>query len=297
MHAATTQHTTPDAPRRASGGHPRQDGPDAVLSGGRSLRRVSRRGFLALALSGIVAAACGPKEQIVYVSPPTPTALPRTDAPAAPNTEPTPQPAPPQQAAQNGVAKPGAQNGAPSTGAPARQGPIQLPIPMVSGPAAALAAQSQVIPALPPRTRPYTNRLQVPDHVQIPSIGVDTKVVPVGTKTDAQGHILWETAAFAVGHHKGSGLPGESGNVVLSGHISSPREGAVFSKLPQVKPGDGVVVSTAERQFLYVVVDTKVVTPDAVEVLDPTDKAIVTMITCVPDGVYSHRLVVKAEAV
>jgi LPXTG-site transpeptidase (sortase) family protein len=237
-------------------------------------QRISRRGFLLLAASGLMAAACQPKEQIVYVSPPDPTPLPRAEQPAAPPT-PTQQPAP----------------------SSARQGPIQLPIPMVSGPAAAVAAQSQVIPPQPLRTHPYTNRLQVPDHLQIPSIGVDTKVVPIGTKTDAQGHLLWETAAFAVGHHKGTGLPGEPGNVVLSGHISSPHEGAVFSKLPQVKPGDGIIVSTAERQFLYVVVNTKVVTPDAVEVLDPTDQSMVTMITCVPDGVYSHRLVVKAEAV
>ena len=31
--------------------------------------------------------------------------------------------------------------------------------------------------------------------------------------------------------------------------------------------------------------------------LDPTDQAMVTMITCVPDGIYSHRLIVRAEAV
>ena len=50
-------------------------------------------------------------------------------------------------------------------------------------------------------------------------------------------------------------------------------------------------------QYLYVVADTKTVTPDTVEVLDPTDHAIVTMLTCVPDGIYSPRLVVRAEAV
>ena len=92
-----------------------------------------------------------------------------------------------------------------------------------------------MIPPLQPRTRPYTNRLQVPERLQIPSIDLDSKVVAVGTKTDDKGRLLWETAAFAVGHHKGSGLPGESGNVVLSGHISSPREGNVFNKLPQVE--------------------------------------------------------------
>ena len=168
-------------------------------------------------------------------------------------------------------------------------------MPIAAGPA--VAAQSQVIPPLQLRTRPYTNRLQAPERLQIPTIDLDTKVVPIGTKTDDKGHILWETAAFAVGHHKGTGLPGESGNVVLSGHISSPREGAVFNKLPKVEKGDGIVVSTADRQFLYVVVETKTVTPDAVDVLDPTDQAMVTMITCVPDGIYSHRLIVRAEAV
>ena len=154
-----------------------------------------------------------------------------------------------------------------------------------------------MIPPLQMRTHSYTNRLQMPERLQIPSIDLDTKVVPVGTKTDAQGHFLWETAAFAVGHHKGSALPGESGNVVLSGHISSPREGNVFNKLPKVEEGDGIIITTAERTYLYVVTETKVVTPDAVEVLDPTDSAIVTMLTCVPDGIYSHRLVVRAEAV
>lgn len=297
MHRGQQHQSIAHAPQPASGGLSAHAGQDAAVRHPHPARarvspRVSRRAFLALSalsVTGLLAAACQ-KEQIVYVSPPEPTPVPPSETPAAPPTAPQPEAAPKPEAAARPVSAQAAQ---PS----ARQGPIQLPIPVVSGPAAALAAQSQVIPPLHLRSRPYTNRLQVPDHLAIPSIGVDTKVVPVGTKTDDKGHTLWETAAFAVGHHKGSGLPGESGNVVLSGHISSPREGSVFSKLPQVKAGDGIIVSTAERQFLYVVVDTKVVTPDAVEVLDPTDQSMVTMITCVPDGVYSHRLVVKAEAV
>jgi sortase A len=178
-----------------------------------------------------------------------------------------------------------------------RQGPIQLPVPARSGPVAAASAQSQVIPELKMRNRPYTNRLQPPERLMIPAIELDSKVIPVGTKTDPQGRVLWETAAFAVGHHRGSGMPGEKGNIVLSGHISSPHEGAVFRDLPHLKPGLGIIIATLDRQYLYTIVDTLVVTPDAVEVLDPTDKSIVTMITCVPDGVYSHRLIVRAEAV
>ena len=200
---------------------------------------------------------------------------PPTPAPtAAPKPQPTPVTAAPAQP-------------------PVAQGPIGLPV-AVGG---AGIQQNRVIPALQPRSRPYTNRAVAPDHLVIPRIELDSKIVQIGTKLDDKGALIWETAAFAVGYHRGTGLPGEPGNVVLSGHISSPREGAVFNKLPKLAPGDGVVLTAGERQYLYVVRELKTVTPDAVEVIDPTDRAIVTLITCVPDGVYSHRLIVQAEAV
>jgi sortase A len=243
--------------------------------GGARRRHVSRRLFLSLAGAGLLAGC--QKERIVYVSStptPAPTAAPAATATPAPKPEekPAAQPTP-------------------------NRSPLQMPAPVIAPPIPGVSAQSQILPALQMRDHPYSNRLQPPERLQIPSIGLDSKIIQIGTKTDAQGHFLWETAAFAVGYHKGTALPGDAGNVVLSGHISSPREGAIFNKLPQVEPGDGIVVSTADRQYLYVVSETKVVTPDAVEVLDPTDEAIVTMLTCVPDGIYSHRLVVRAEAV
>ncbi len=105
------------------------------------------------------------------------------------------------------------------------------------------------------------------------------------------------TAPFAVGQHKGLAGPGQNGNMVLSGHISSPAEGAVFHSLPELKVGEGVIVGTDERQYLYRVTDVKTVTPDQVSVLDQTPDPTVTLITCVPDGIYSHRLVVTARLV
>jgi LPXTG-site transpeptidase (sortase) family protein len=131
----------------------------------------------------------------------------------------------------------------------------------------------------------------------IPTIGLDTKVIQLGTKLDKYGQIAWETAPFAVGQHKGLAGPGQNGNMVLSGHISSPNEGAEFHHLPDLKVGEGVIVATDERQYLYRVVDTRVVTPDDVSVLDQTPDPTATLITCVPDGIYSHRLVVTARLV
>jgi LPXTG-site transpeptidase (sortase) family protein len=133
--------------------------------------------------------------------------------------------------------------------------------------------------------------------VRIPSIGVDSPVVELGTVLDEKGQWVWETPKHAVGHHRGTAGPGEAGNMVLSGHISSPvrGEGNVFAALPRVKLGDELVVETKRGRFLYRVVTRRVVEPDAVDVMAPTEAAMATLITCYPDWVYSHRLVLTAE--
>jgi sortase A len=85
--------------------------------------------------------------------------------------------------------------------------------------------------------------------------------------------------------------------MILSGHISSPNEGAIFHRLPELKVGEGIIISTDERQYLYQVTDTKIVSPDDVSVLDPTPDATATLLTCYPDRIYSHRFVVSARLV
>jgi sortase A len=156
-------------------------------------------------------------------------------------------------------------------------------------------AEMHVVPV--PTGRPPIAAALPARRVIIPTIGLDTKVIQLGTKLDRRGQLAWETAPFAVGQHKGLAGPGQNGNMVLSGHISSPNEGAVFHRLPDVKVGEGVIVGTDERQYLYRVVDVKTVTPDQVAVLDQTPDPTATLITCFPDGIYSHRLVVTARLV
>ncbi len=165
------------------------------------------------------------------------------------------------------------------------------------GPAtSAEEAMARVIPVSGPLVRAGP-RKPPPIRIVIPSISLDSKVVPVGTRTDAAGRLVWETAAFAVGHHRGTANPGEPGKVVLSGHISSPREGNVFHRLPEVQIGAAVILYTVETAYLYRVTEREVVLPTEVRVLNPTDREQVVLITCVPDGIYSHRLVVTAERV
>lgn len=164
------------------------------------------------------------------------------------------------------------------------------------GPAAAETnAQARLYP-VPNGRAPLTQPLPA-RRLVIPSIELDSKVIPIGTTVDRTGQVVWETAAFAVGHHKGTAGPGQVGNMVLSGHISSPAEGQVFHRLPEVQVGDGFIVGTDDKQFLYRVTETKTVLPQEVSVLAATPTPTATLITCVPDHVYSHRLVVSAELV
>jgi sortase A len=112
----------------------------------------------------------------------------------------------------------------------------------------------------------------------------------------------WQVADYAVGHHAGSANPGQVGNVVLSGHVDY--RGQVFKDLKDVNKGDEVVVYTEKGQYIYVVTDLKIVreegVPDAqrrenAKFMNPTPDLTLTMITCWPYGIDTHRLIVIAK--
>ncbi len=120
--------------------------------------------------------------------------------------------------------------------------------------------------------------------IQIPAIGVDAPVV--------QGD-GWEQLKKGVGQHVGSADPGEQGNVVLSAH--NDIFGEIFRDLDRLKPGDTVTLFTNQQAYTYVVSETKIVEPTAVEVLAQTDDPIVTLISCYPYMVDKQRIVVVAR--
>lgn len=144
---------------------------------------------------------------------------------------------------------------------------------------------------------PATRKPLPPTRLLVPAIELDSPVTSLGVRYDNTGQLIWETAAFMVGHYTNTSNAGEQGNCVLSGHISSRSSGAVFRRLPDVQTGDGVAVGTAESLFLYQVVRTEVVDPRATDVMLPSADVRLTLITCVPDGIYSHRLIVTATLI
>jgi sortase A len=145
---------------------------------------------------------------------------------------------------------------------------------------------------------PVVPRPGMPNRLVIPSIALDAPVAEVGLTID-NGKPAWETAAFAVGYYRGTALPGDHGNTVMAGHISSPvsKKGDIFRHLPDVRVGDRIQVFVGDRAVTYEVAEVKVVPPTAVQVMAPSADPILTLITCYPDGVYSSRLVVVSKLV
>jgi sortase A len=69
----------------------------------------------------------------------------------------------------------------------------------------------------------------------------------------------------------------------------------IFENLPEVRLLDSIYVETDQARYEYLVVQKRVVEPNDLSVLDETTDATLTLITCVPKGVYSHRLIVIAK--
>ena len=122
--------------------------------------------------------------------------------------------------------------------------------------------------------------------VEIPSISVNLPIYHGDSD---------EVLQTAIGHMEGSSLPtGDVGtHTVISGHTGLP-SAKLFTKLDTLKEGDTFVIHVLGMDFEYVVDQIKTVLPfefDALKI-DP-EQDYVTLLTCTPYGVNTHRLLVR----
>jgi sortase A len=103
-----------------------------------------------------------------------------------------------------------------------------------------------------------------------------------------------KTLKHAVGHFEGTAMPGEKGNFAVAGHRSYTYS-QYFNRLDELDIGDDIIVKTKNAEFTYKVYEKKVVEPTEVSVLDKTKDATVTLVTCTPIRVATHRLIVKGR--
>ena len=128
-----------------------------------------------------------------------------------------------------------------------------------SGPSVVLRSPSMVRPNAAPHTAPLTSVKPLPGsgthppvRLQIPRIGVDAPVDPVGL--DARGDLAVPYQVQTIGWYQFGPAPGSvKGSAVLSGHVDSAQQGlGAFARLGDLQAGDLITVSDATgRRILY----------------------------------------------
>src|SRR3989344_3279443 len=112
----------------------------------------------------------------------------------------------------------------------------------------------------------------------IPKLKIANELVNVDSNDLSSGLI----------HLPGASLPGEKGNVFISGHSALSRifslKNAVFASLPN---------------FKYQVVETKLIDPKDTSVINPPDNKgrYITLMTCYPPGLNFKRLIVLGKMI
>ncbi len=126
--------------------------------------------------------------------------------------------------------------------------------------------------------------------IQIPRIDADL-TISHGTSDE----VLEE----GVGHLEGTALPvgGDGTHAVLTAHRGLATA-ELFTRLDEVQVGDTFTISVFGEVLTYQVRDTQVVAPEDTELLNAVPgEDLVTLVTCTPLGINSHRILVTGERI
>lgn len=162
--------------------------------------------------------------------------------------------------------------------------------------------QKKQIPPLEMEIAPSDDRIIIPRIDQnIPIVRVSSDSL-IKRDWDALENEMQKALRDGVVHYPGTSLPGQTGNVVVTGHSSyfpwdPGKFKDVFALLHDVVKGDRIVVYYNQDKYIYEVNDIKVVLPDNIEILKQTPDDRITLITCTPVGTNLKRLIVTAKLI
>lgn len=127
-------------------------------------------------------------------------------------------------------------------------------------------------------------------YVQIPSINVELPIY----------HTVEEAVLqTAVGHIPGTSLPvgGERTHAAISGHRGLP-SAKLFTDLNKLSEGDVFMITILNRTFTYQVDQIRIVLPQETDELAiQPGRDYLTLVTCTPYGVNSHRMLVRGTRI
>lgn len=136
--------------------------------------------------------------------------------------------------------------------------------------------------------------------IVIPKINVDAPTV-MGMNSTVEADVQ-KALEGGVLHFAGTPLPGQAGNSVFVGHSSNDvwKPGDykfVFALLEKMEVGERIYLYNDGVRYTYRISEKYVVSPNDTKPLSPSQKPIVTLITCTPVGTAWNRLIVVAEQI
>ena len=146
-----------------------------------------------------------------------------------------------------------------------------------------------------------------PTRIVAPAIDLDSEIVPVGWKLvtrNGKRVSEWEVADSAAGWHQNSALPGEGGNIVISGHHNL--KGEVFRYIVDLIPGDVITLYSDGQPLDYSVKFRLVVHDKGVSAeqrrentrwIGSFPEERLTLVSCWPYTSNTHRVIVVAAPV
>ncbi len=107
--------------------------------------------------------------------------------------------------------------------------------------------------------------------------------------------------AEGIGHYPGTQQPGAVGNTAYAGHRAG--HGNPLIDIDTIRPGDAIVVETADAYVVYRAERSEIVPPTDVRVLDPVPEqpgavptqAVLTLTSCEPKYGSTNRYIVFAR--
>ncbi|MGH1547824.1 class C sortase [Leifsonia poae] len=140
----------------------------------------------------------------------------------------------------------------------------------------------------------YWKMLRTPSEtmarIQVPKVGID---LPIYHGTSEASLLR------GAGHLQGTSLPvgGKDTHSVITAHRGLA-DSTMFTDLDKVGVGDRFIITTFGKVLTYQVIDTKVVEPsDSSSLRQEAGRDLVTLVTCTPLGINTHRILVTGKRI
>lgn len=140
--------------------------------------------------------------------------------------------------------------------------------------------------------------------IQIKKLGV---IVPMVWSLSSDEAAFEADLQNGVVRYPNTGIPGQRGNTVISGHSSNYSWAAgnynfIFQNLNNLQNGDEIIIKATQKNgksftYVYKVIEKNVVTPSDPSIFEENGQTLVTLATCWPLRTDWKRLIVKAQLI